>query len=227
MTNLRRRIWRRLLHYRYRLLQRYRHDNLVLEQVAGQPVLVLPQVFNPRLFRTGEFMVQVLDERLIPPGSLVLDMGTGSGVGAVFAARWARRVVAVDVNPAAARCARINVLLHQAEDRIEVREGDLFAPVRGEQFDVVLFNPPFFLGVPSNELERALWSPDIAGRFAAGLPEHLAPGGRALLVLSSDGASDTFLGALRGRGFQVELVAERDLLSETVWMYRTGRDAPC
>ena len=56
---------------------------------------------------------------LIPPGSIVLDMGTGSGVGAVFAARNAARVVAVDVNPEAVRCARINVLLHHIEDRVD------------------------------------------------------------------------------------------------------------
>jgi methylase of polypeptide subunit release factors len=120
------RAWARVV---FRLFQRHRYGRLVIETVAGTPLVVLPGVFNPKLFQTGEFLAETLSERWVPPGSTVLDMGTGSGVGAVFAARWARRVVAVDISPTAVRCARINVLLHGLEDRVEVRAGDLFEPL--------------------------------------------------------------------------------------------------
>ena len=43
-------------------------------------------------------------------------------------------------------------ILHRLEDRIEAREGDLFAPVAGETFDLILFNPPFFRGEPRSRL---------------------------------------------------------------------------
>ena len=59
-------------------------------------------------------------------------------------------VTAVDINPDAVRCARINALQHHLETCIEVRQGDLFEPVQGERFDLVLFNPPFFRGQPRN-----------------------------------------------------------------------------
>jgi HemK-related putative methylase len=207
------------------LLQRHRHAHLVLEEVAGRPILVLPDVFNPKLFRTGELLVEILDEHLIPQGSTVLDMGTGSGVGAVFAARWARRVLAVDVNPAAVRCARINALLNRVEERVEVRQGDLFAPVQDQQFDVVLFNPPFLPGVPRTELERALRSTDIAVRFAADLAGHLAPGGYALVILSSDGDQSAFLEAFRACHLTIDVVAARELTIETLTVYRVGSSA--
>ncbi len=209
-----------LLRWRFRLLQRHRHGRLVLEEVAGRPFLVLPDVFNPKLFRTGEFLARSLNAELVPPGSVVLDMGTGSGVGAVFAARWARRVVAVDINPEAVRCARINALLNRVEERVEVREGDLFAPVRGERFDVVLFNPPFFRGQPHGALEQALWSHDVAERFAAGLRPHLVPGGHAVVLLSSDGDVSGFLRAFEDHGFALWTVAERNLGNEVVWAYK-------
>ena len=214
-----RKLWRRVLRYRFLLFQRHRHDHLVLEEVAGTPILVLPGVFNPKLFRTGEFLVETLDSRLIPPGATVLDMGTGSGVGAVFAARRAHRVVAVDINPAAVRCARINALLHQVEDRVEVRQGDLFEPACGEQFDVVLFNPPFFRGEPGSDLERALWANDVVERFAAGLRDHLTADGHALVVLSSDGDVAGFLAACQINHLAAEVVAERNLVSETLMAY--------
>ena len=99
-------------------------------------------------------------------GGSALDMGTGSGVGAIFAARRGYRVVAVDINPQAVRCARINTLLNRLEERIEVRRGDLFEPVRGERFDLVLFNPPFFVGEPRSDLDRAWRGREVLERFA-------------------------------------------------------------
>jgi len=226
--NLIRRAARRVLHWRFRLFQQHRHNRLVLEHVAGRLILVLPQVMNPTVFGTGEFLASELNERLVPPGSKVLDMGTGSGVGAVFAAQWAGHVVAVDINPTTVRCARINALLNQVEGRVDVREGDLFDPVQNEQFDVVLFNPPFFEGEPGDDMERALWSTDIAERFAAGLPARLLTGGYALLVLSTEGVAGRFLEALRMQGMALDVVATRGWMAETLTVYRaaqTGRQA--
>jgi len=219
-TKIKRLLWRRLLQWRFRFFQRHRYDRMVLEEVAGKPILVLPQVFNPGLFDTSQLLVRTLNARLIPPGSTVLDMGTGSGIGAVFAAQWARRVVAVDINPAAARCARINALLNQVDDRVEAHQGDLFAPVQGRQFDVVLFNPPFYRGTPRGALDHAWRSTDTVERFAAGLRSHLTPNGHALVVLSTDGETDAFLRAFRANHFDIEVVARRDLINETVTICR-------
>jgi HemK-related putative methylase len=219
-SRLVRRLWRAGIGWRFRLFQRHRYDRLVIERVGDAPVVVLPQVFNPTLLFSGDFLARALDERLIPRGAAVLDMGTGSGVGAVFAARWAGRVVAVDINPAAVRCAQINALLHHVEDRVTVHQGDLFAPVRGQRFDVVLFNPPVFRGAPRSPLDYAWRSEDTVERFAAGLPDHLNPGGHALVVLSSNGETPAFLAAFRANGLEVSVVAERDLVSEVLTIYR-------
>ena len=211
------RFWLRL---RFRLTQRHRYDKLILEEVAGRPILVLPQVFNPKLLRTGEFLAGVLDNRLVPPGAAVLDMGTGSGVGAVAAAAFAKRVVAVDINPQAVRCARINALLNDVEDKVEVRQGDLFAAVPGERFDVVLFNPPYFRGVPQDALDHAWRSLDVVERFAADLIDHLTPSGQAVIVLSTDGESHSFLESFRINGYDVSAVAQQNLVNELLTVYR-------
>ncbi len=102
------------------------------------------------------------DTPLIPPDASVLDLGCGTGVVSVFAAQQAGRVVAVDINPAAVRCARINALLNGVEGTVEVREGDLFTPVADERFDVIVFNPPYFRGQPRSSFERALRSDGLA-----------------------------------------------------------------
>lgn len=221
MGALLRRIAGFFLMLRHQVLGR-RHGRLVLERADGVPLLVLPTVFNPVLFRTGTFLAETV-ARLYTDGAdegrSALDMGTGSGVGAVFAARSGFRVVGVDINPDAVRCARINVLLNRLEDRVEIRAGDLFAPVGDERFDLVLFNPPFFRGVPKDALDRAWRSPDVIERFARGLPPHLEPGGRALLVLSTDGEGKAMLDALEGAGLDVAEVARRDLGNEVAKVY--------
>ena len=215
-----RRAWRKFLHLRMLLVDRRKYEQVVLEDVDGLSILVLPEVFNPKLLRTGEFLVQQLRRReLVPMGSRVLDMGSGSGAGAVAAARAGSDVVAVDINPSAVRCTRINALLNNVE--IDTREGDLFGPVQGERFDVVLFNPPYYRGVPQSALDHAWRSPDLIERFSAGLSAHLTREGRALLVLSSDGEQSSFLAALESAGFRSTAVATRDLINETLCVYST------
>lgn len=223
MGHLRRRVARALLHLGFRIFHRHRHTRPVLEVVAGRPIVVLPGVMNPALFRTGEVLAGILSPEWIPEGSTVLDMGTGSGVCAVFAARWAERVVAVDVNPHAVRCARINALLNEVDDEVEVRQGDLFEPVRGERFDVVLFNPPFLSDAPKTEFELALRSPGILRRFATGLRDHLREDGTALVLLSSIGDEGEQLRILRDGGLGVEPVQRRNVFAETLTVYRIRR----
>ena len=208
------------LAFGYRLIGWDRYDDFRMERVAGVPIVVTPSVFNPKVPRTGAFLATQLAAGNIAADAEVLDMGTGSGVCAIFAARYARRVVAVDINAAAVRCAGINVRLNHLEQRIEVRHGDLFTPVHGERFDLIVFNPPFLRASPRNDRDRAWRSPDVAERFAAQLAAHLKPGGSALLVLSTFGHARIFLDELCRNGFAISVLAERSFVNERLAVFR-------
>ena len=207
------------LRFRYRLFQRRRQRDVVVESVAGFSIRVSPGVFNPRQFRTGEFLAEVAGQ-LVPAGAGVLDLGTGTGIGALAASRRAASVLAVDVNPEAVGCARLNLTLNRQQERVEVVQGDLFEPVGERRFDVVLFNPPFFRGEPKDLADRAWHSPDIAERFATELADHLTASGFGVVVLSTDGDVAAFLRAFRQAGLQLELAASRRYLNETLLAYR-------
>jgi release factor glutamine methyltransferase len=204
----------------YRLMGKDRYDDFRLERVHGMPFVVTPSVFNPKVPRTGEFLASQIDSRLVPRDCEVLDMGTGSGICAVFAARHARRVVAVDINAAAVRCAGINALLNDVEHKIDLRHGDLFAPVLEERFDLILFNPPFVQGPPRDDRDRAWRSNDVAERFAAGLAAHLKPVGSALVLLSTFGDGYVFLEEFRKHNFEVSVLAERRFVNERLTIFR-------
>ena len=216
---------------RRRLLLR-RVRRLVLEPWDGLSLLVLPDVLNPVVFRSGVLLAEVLAARPAQAGPAgerprALDMGTGSGIGALALARSGCDVVAVDVNVEAVRCARINALLNRLEESVDVREGDLFSPVGEERFDVVAFNPPFFDGAPSDLHDLAWRGTGVFERFAAELPRHLAPGGVALVLLSSHGPEERQCAALRAAGLELSVHAARDFPNErlTVWAARHPRTA--
>jgi len=220
---LRRGIWRAWLRLRHQVIGR-RYRRLVLERVDGVPLVIFPDVFNPVVLRSGVFLARNLPAPV--PGSTpdsmrprALDLGIGSGIGAIFAARLGYQVVGVDLNPEAVRCARINVLLNDLEALVEIRSGDLFAPVAGQRFDLVMFNPPFFRGVPSDPLDQAWRAPDVIERFAGGLGQVLRPGGHARIVLSTDGEWRAMLDALESVGLVVRPAVGKDFGNEVLTVY--------
>ncbi len=208
-------LWRKWFQLRLLLVDRRKYERVVLEEVMGTPIVVLPDVFNPKLLRSGQFLIDHLGH--LPAGSRVLDLGSGAGAAGVVATKHGARVTAVDINPAAVRCTQINALLNDVA--VDVRQGDLFEPVQGERFDVVLFNPPYYRGVPSDGLDHAWRSPDVIERFSLQLADHLTPQGHALLVLSSDGEQSAFLQALATNGCTYRAIAERDFGNEQMSVY--------
>jgi hypothetical protein len=117
------------------------------------------------------------------PARASLDLCTGSGVQALFAAAHSERVVAVDISPRAVRCAHFNAQVSGITN-LDVVPGDLFEPVRGERFDLITANPPF-VPSPLHTLrfrDGGSSGEDVQKRIVAGLPNHLAPGGIAHMI---------------------------------------------
>lgn len=79
---------------------------------------------------------------IVKKGDTVLDLATGSGIIALFCAEKAKKVIATDINPKALNYAKFNAILNGLEKKIEFRLGDLFEPVKGEKFDLIIWNGP-------------------------------------------------------------------------------------
>src|SRR4029453_6014401 len=86
-------------------------------------------------------------------GELALDLCTGNGIQAILLAAHARRVVATDVNPRALAYPEFHAPLNGARN-VEMRRGSFFEPVDGEQFDLVVANPPYVVSPESAFLFR-------------------------------------------------------------------------
>lgn len=91
------------------------------------------------------YLDEIVEDKM--RGAIALEIGVGSGVLSIGAVKaGAKNVIALEINPRAKNYAGFNVVLNELEDKIEIRDGntkDVFAPVKGEQFDYIISNPPF------------------------------------------------------------------------------------
>jgi methylase of polypeptide subunit release factors len=194
-----------------------------ISHAAGLRLAVPPTVFHPRYFLTSEFFAAFI-AGLDLTGKRVADLGTGTGILALAAARaGAADVLAIDINPNAARAAAENASANGLGARVTSMCSDLFAGVSPKmRFDVIVSNPPFFMGEPLDLADRA-WHAgpgyrDIAPLFEQSR-ERLAPGGSMYVVLSSHADLDLF-GAMIGRaGLRAHIAAERSIWIETLIVY--------
>ena len=87
------------------------------------------------------------------PAPKVLELGVGSGCisTAIAVNHKAVRIVGVEIYSPTLDVAQRNLKRHHVEDRVELRLGDLFSPLKpGEQFDVLVSNPPY---IPTADIE--------------------------------------------------------------------------
>lgn len=217
-----RRLLRKIIHklaYHF-ILKRPRTS---VAHAAGFSLTVRPTVFHPTYFLTSEFFASFIGGQDWT-NKRVADVGTGSGILALAAARaGAANVVAIDINPNAARSARENADANGFGDRVTVVCSNLLAALAPyPRFDVILSSPPSFPGEPLDLADRA-WHAgpnyrDIASLFGQAR-KRLAPGGSFYVMLSSDSDIE-YLGTLvESAGFRWRIVAERSIMIESFIIY--------
>lgn len=113
----------------------------------------------------------------------MLDLGTGSGVLGLRAARHCARVVGVDINPRALGFAELNRRLNGLEN-VEWREGDWLKPVAGERFDLIVSNPPYVVSPDSEFTYRDSGMPgaELVAELCREIPDYLEEDGLAIVL---------------------------------------------
>ena len=217
-----RRLLRRTIHFvSYHLILKRRTTRVT--RAAGFRLTVRPTVFHPRYFITSGFFASYIG-RLDLSDKRVVDVGTGSGILALAAARaGAADVTAVDINPNAVLAAAENARANGLGDRVTAVCSNLLSALAPDVlFDVIISSPPSFPGEPRDIADRA-WHAgphyrDVASLFDQAR-ERLAPGGCLYILLSSDSDLNLFSTLIAKAGFQARLVAERSIFIESLIIY--------
>lgn len=217
-----RRLLRRAIHFfSYHLV--LSRQSIRTTRAAGFRLTVRPTVFHPRYFFSSEYFAEFIDG-LDLTGKAVIDVGTGTGVLALAAARaGADMVVAADVNPNAALNAAENARANGLADRVAAVCTDLlaaFAP--GPLFDVILLSPPKHAGEARDLADRG-WHAGPGNRGMAGFfdqaRERLKPGGLIYVMFSSDSDLDQYSALIQRAGLSARLAHEYSMYIESMILY--------
>ena len=163
------------------------------------------------------------DNLEIRQGQSVLEIGTGSGIVAMYASRLTDDITVTDINFDACELARKNFEDNNIEN-IEILFGNLFEPVQNRKFDVILFNTPYLPTEEGEVLDDTInyaFDGGLNGRkvidvFLNEVGNHLNDGGIVQLIQSSLSGNEETLEKLDNLGFIAEIAASEHFFFEDI-----------
>lgn len=163
------------------------------------------------------------DNLEIKKGQSVLEIGTGSGIVAMYASRLTDDITVTDINFDACELARKNFTENGIEN-IEILWGNLFEVVENRKFDVILFNTPYLPTEDDEVLENTInyaFDGGLNGRkvidlFLNEVGNHLNDGGIVQMIQSSLSGNDETLARLDEMGFIAEIAASEHFFFEDI-----------
>lgn len=186
-------------------------------------LVIEPGVLHPSHFASSHLLASHLSGQPLR-GLTVADMGTGSGLLALVAARAGAVVTALDISPVAVSCAAENARRNGLADRVSVLQSDVWSAVPPQDaFDLVISNPPFYPRDAQSVSDHAFAAGEGHAFFrnlADGFPTRLGEGGSVLLVHSSDSDFTPIAQLIEARGLRGDVMLKRRGLFETLTVRR-------
>lgn len=163
------------------------------------------------------------DNLIIEPGDSVLEIGTGTGIIAMYASKITDDITVTDINFDAVELADHNFRQNNIEN-IEILFGNLFEPVKNRKFDVILFNTPYLPtengDVINDNLNYAfdggLNGRKVIDKFLDEVKNHLNDHGKVQIIQSSLSNNDETLRRLDELGFISEIAASEHYFFEDI-----------
>lgn len=186
----------------------------------GLDLVVLPGVFHPGIFISTRTMVAWV-EGLALHGRTFLELGAGTGLVALVAARKGAIVTASDISEQAVRNVQENARRNQLV--VNTVRSDLFIGLP-QPFDVIVINPPYYPYDAKNEAERAFFAGAGHGYFVRLFPELAARvrSGTEVYMVLSDDLDRRPIDALAGaHGLVLTEVSRNAFLGEAQVVFKT------
>jgi release factor glutamine methyltransferase len=106
---------------------------------------VLPEVFHPGFFFSTKLLLRYISKEHLDQKTF-LELGAGSGLLSLYAAKRGAYVVATDINPVSIECIKTNAEENDVE--ITIIHSDVFDTISQQKFDFILVNPPYYKKKP-------------------------------------------------------------------------------
>lgn len=147
----------------------------------------------------------------------VLEIGCGSGLLSIIAAKRGCDILAADIDSTAVRCAKRNAELNNT--KIKAVQSNLFNDIEGK-FGLIVFNPPY---LPEEQTEDSrAWAGgknlEVITEFIKNAKQHLNDDGRVLIVISSLSKPEYILKKFSDNGFGAKIIAEQKIPWEKLFV---------
>lgn len=167
----------------------------------------------PTVFQPFDDSAPLIKNLKISAHEKVLDVCTGSGIIAIFAAlKGAKEVLAVDINPIAIKSARKNAKRFKVNKKVKFRVSNMFSAIKeNEKFDVITGNLPFMNKKARDCVEATQWDTNLHchKELFKHAKKHLNKNGRMYLAQASFGAVKEMQKLAKKAGFKVKLLAKK------------------
>ena len=178
---------------------------------------VLDSVYEPR--EDSFLLAETIEVR---PGVKALDIGCGSGIQSINLALKGAEVTAVDINPKALECTKLNAKKFGLSEKIKTKKSDLFSALENKKFDLVVFNPPYLPddGPKDEALDGGESGTDVIHSFLDKLFLYLNNRGEGWFIVSSVNGFRSMREYSYKRGFRCEVKARKKLFFEQIAVYK-------
>ena len=177
-------------------------------------ITVAPGVFHPGFFFSTSFILEFLGTQQLRRQKF-LEVGSGSGIISIFAAKNGAEVTAIDINSKAVKNTRENSEKNAV--KISILESDLFSNVPPASFDWIVINPPYYPIDPKSEAEYA-WNCGEDHQYFkslfAGLGKFITNKTNILIVLSDVCDLQTIFSIGSEHGFSFKKISERKVWAD-------------
>lgn len=193
----------------------YSYGNIRLE--------IPPEVFHPGFFFSTRLLLRYISA-LSLKGQRFLELGAGSGLISIAAAKNGATVTATDINPVAVGCLRRNC--DQNNVKAETILSDLFADIPEQSFDIIAINPPYYKKQPQTMADHAWYCGENGEYFVqlfTNLEEYIHKNSNVLIVLSEECDIDMINKIASSHNFYMQKKITKKSLWENLYIYQITR----
>lgn len=185
----------------------------------GICIKVHPDVFPPNLTISTKILLDFLSEKELENESF-LELGCGSGIISLFAAKKGAKVTATDINSTALEFLSENAKKNHFE--LEIIESDLFQSLPNRNFNCIVINPPYYPKQPKNTKEQAWFCGENFEYFETLFPQlknYLIPSNETFMILSEDCKLEKIKAIASKSDIAFTLVVEKKVVGEKNYIF--------
>lgn len=192
--------------------RRYNYKNIRL--------IIPPSVFHPRFFFSTKILLKYISQLDLQQKTF-LELGAGSGLISIYAAKKNATVTASDINPEAIEYLNKNQLINNVQ--LNIISSDLFKSIPPQSFDFIAINPPYYKKNPKSDSDYAWYCGENGEYFQqlfGSLKQYIHSDSTVLMILSEDCDIQMITQMAFDNQFKMNIVSERKIAWEKDFIYQ-------